>query len=1110
MRDTLDNPVRLKALAEQELMDTETEDSFDRLTRLSQRLLKTPTTFISLVDDHRQFFKSSVGLPKDIAEKRETPLTHSICKHVVQSGEPLFIPDTRIDHLFKDTPAVREIGVVSYLGFPLKSPEGHTFGAFCAIDTKPRNWSTADIEIMRELAELTISEISLRQSRKKEREASRRLSKIASQVRGIICQYRRSADGTLSFPYVSEGIRELYGVTPEEAMADASRVFSVIHPDDLPEVRRASQESARTLSPWHSQYRVRHPDGRELWVEGNSVPEREPDGSILWHGFLADITHVKRLTEQLKMIGDNIPGTAVFQWAQSPDGTLRFHYVSASIQALTGLAPKQVMDDGESFFRRLHPVDRESLVGALSLAASRNEPLIQDVRMSREAGQNRWIKVRATPRPKPGGGSFWEGSLTDITARKEDLNQLYRTHRALSVLSRSNETLMRAASEDELLREICEGIVSESSYVFAWVGSALDDEAKTIKPVSHAGAEQGYLATLHLSWDDSETGRGPAGTAIRSKRPVICRDAQTDPNYSLWRKEATARGFRSSIGIPLVIDGKAQGILSIYADLPDAFDAEEEQLLVRLANNLAYGLRALRSERERNEAQHSLRQTADRLALALRVSGLGLWRRNLTSGTWSMEPRALQILGLDPSVHSPSDADILERVCAEDREQVKRSWLAAQPERGPSSLRFRITHPDGQLRHLELHSQSDDPGSLPRWSLGVLNDVTDIVTTTSEAVKLRGQLAQSQKMETLGTLAAGVAHDFNNLLTGINGLMELASVSIPEKHEAANLLKEAHAGATNARVLVKKILDFARRKDGEPRVPTDINSVATDLSPLLCAALPKNASLSTRLDPSPLIVTADPSQIQQLVINLCMNAGKSLKSDVGTITLSTRRKGEHAELSIEDTGCGMDKATLSRIFEPFFTTRGADQGTGLGLSIVKEVVQSHQGTITVESSLGKGTVFHVLLPLAAHGSPLADAQTSQGAHRPPIMLVDGDLAFLDLLAGTLETNGFQAAKFSDTAGAIEALRKEPAAYAALVTDLSVPEFGGYDVVREARTLSPTLPVILMTSKAMAAGELRRRNIHSIVKPFDMASITALLTEIHSANAAPGEVSKNRA
>ena len=1100
MRDTLDNPLRLAALADLDLLDTAGEEAFDRLTRLAQRLLKTPVTLISLVDDRRQFFKSFTGLKGPVAETRQTPLSHSFCQHVVTSGEPLIVSDARIDPTVQANLAIRDLGVISYLGFPLKSVDGYTLGSFCAIDNQPRTWTTAEMDLMRELTELVISQIALRQAQRREHRDLDKLTKIASQVPGVIYQYRLRPDGTSAFPYASEGIREIYAVTPEEVARDASPVFRVLHPDDMPEVVRTIQESAQTLRPWHCQYRVRHPDGRELWLQGDSVPEREADGSILWHGFITDITRVKRLTEQLRVIGDNIPGTTVFQWEQGSDGVVRILYTSAGISALTGLSAAQVASDAETLFSRFEPEDRACLTATLARSLVHMEAALLEARFTRIDGARRWLKLRATPRRRPGGGALWDGSLTDITARKEDLHQLYRTHRALAILSRCNETLVRARTEEDLLQQVCDSIVAESGYRFAWVGYLLDDDTKSIEPVSVAGVEEGYLKSIKLSWDDSEAGQGPAGTAIRTGHAVICRDSATDPHYRLWRKEAADRGYRSSIGIPLMTEGKAYGLLSIYADISNAFDADEEALLVKLADNLAYGIKAIRAENERQSVQRALRETAERLALSLKVSNLGLWRRNLTSGGWSWEPRALQILGLDPLGTAPAEDDVLARVHPDDRETVTRSWLSGPLDRPAFSLRFRVTHADGQIRHVELHAQVDDPSARPRWGIGVLGDVTDIVRTTSEAVRLRGQLIQSQKMEALGKLAAGVAHDFNNLLTGINGLVELASFSIPDSHEAANLLKEAHAGAMNARVLVRKILDFTRRKDSDARHPTELNALVSDLTPLINAALPRNASLVTRLDPAKLTVTADPSQIQQLIINLCINGANALKGEAGYVSVSTRRSGTHVELSVADTGCGMDPETLSRIFEPFFTTRGDGQGTGLGLSIVNDIVSAHGGTIAVESTVGKGTVFRILLPSEEATGPTDGVRDLPLSRRQRILVIDDDPILLEVLHLTLKRKGFQPEPFLQSAAALDAVRLEPHSYAALITDQSLPEIGGYEVVREVRKLSPNLPVIVMSGSPINTEELSQRNIHSVGKPFDMDAMAALLCEIAPAGA----------
>ncbi len=197
----------------------------------------------------------------------------------------------------------------------------------------------------------------------------------------------------------------------------------------------------------------------------------------------------------------------------------------------------------------------------------------------------------------------------DITERQQVLHALQRSNRALRVLSACNRLMVAAKTEEELLSEICRILITTGGYRLVWIGFAEEDERKSIRAVAEAGFEEGYLDSVNISWANNELGRGPTGTAIRTGRPSICRHIFTDPQFAPWREAARQRGYASSIAIPFGYEGKILGALNIYAELPDAFDTEEVELLKELADDLAFGLLVLRSKEERHQIQHQLQQS---------------------------------------------------------------------------------------------------------------------------------------------------------------------------------------------------------------------------------------------------------------------------------------------------------------------------------------------------------------------------------------------------------------------------------------------------------------------------------------------------------------------
>ncbi len=207
---------------------------------------------------------------------------------------------------------------------------------------------------------------------------------------------------------------------------------------------------------------------------------------------------------------------------------------------------------------------------------------------------HRWYYVVNTPIHYPDGRVYKMAMIQDITARKEAEEKLYRTTRALKVLTECSRTLVRTRNEAGFIQDLCRIIVETGGYRLAWVGFAETDKKKSVRPVGYAGFEKGYLETLKITWADTKRGRGPTGTAIRTGRPCICQNMLTDPKFAPWSAQARKRGYASSIALPLKAEGGIFGALNIYAQEPKAFDAEEVELLQQLADDLAFGLSVLR------------------------------------------------------------------------------------------------------------------------------------------------------------------------------------------------------------------------------------------------------------------------------------------------------------------------------------------------------------------------------------------------------------------------------------------------------------------------------------------------------------------------------------
>jgi signal transduction histidine kinase/CheY-like chemotaxis protein len=550
-----------------------------------------------------------------------------------------------------------------------------------------------------------------------------------------------------------------------------------------------------------------------------------------------------------------------------------------------------------------------------------------------------------------------------------------RHQRAFKALSEFSVALVRAPDEQALLDAVCRIFVDVCGYRLCWVGYAVNDERKTVRPVAHAGHEDGYLELTDAVWAETERGRGPSGTAIRTRRPVVVQDILTDPDFAPWRGEALKRGYASAVALPLFADGETLGILRIYATTPAAFDADEMKLLMQLADDLAFGIAALRARLERN--------------------------------------------------------------------------------------------------------------------------------------RMTSQLMLADRMVSVGTLAAGVAHEINNPLAYLIAALDFLDKELkglgPQQvggawHELDEALAEAREGAQRVRHVVRDLKTFSRA-DEERQSRVDLTAVVESAINMAFNEIKYRARLVKDYGKTPPVL-ANEGRLGQVFLNLLINAAQAIPEgqvDENKIRVVTRTDDQgRAVIEVRDSGSGIPPGAVERIFDPFFTTKPIGVGTGLGLSICHSIVSSLGGAIEVETQVGTGTTFRVILPPApAEAGEEAAPPRGPEQHGPRgrVLVVDDEPAIGASIRRLLGAEQEVVALTSAEEARDLVARGER--FDVILCDLMMPRMTGMDLHAELTTLArdQAARMVLLTGGAFTAAAkafLDAVPNLRLEKPFDPANLRAIV------------------
>lgn len=571
-----------------------------------------------------------------------------------------------------------------------------------------------------------------------------------------------------------------------------------------------------------------------------------------------------------------------------------------------------------------------------------------------------------------------------------------------------------------------------------------------------------------------------------------------EPDLFLKKMQAVLAGERVSIdGAGAAADDPRQ-VLEVYSRTLIR-KLEEKSLQLETSNN------ALRREiEERKHTEETLRESEERFRQLAENIDEVFW---VTSADKSemlyVSPAYERIWGRPGEELYRSPSGWSDSVHPDDVEEIKRAVRDDQA-RGDYNIRYRIIRPDGEIRWIH------DRAFPVRGESGEVYRVVGIAEDITERLRIEAQLLRSQRMESLGTLAGGIAHDLNNALTPI--LLSIALLRETDQDpERLAILDRVAQSAQQGADMVRQVLSFARGVEGR-RIALSLSQVVRDVQKIVNDTFRKNIQVTTSIPEALPGVLGDPTQLHQVLLNLCVNARDAMP-DGGTLSITLTREtvdggrdlgvdltGTYVVLRVVDSGSGMPQHVIDRIFEPFFTTKPLGMGTGLGLSTSLAIVRSHGGFMRVSSSPKSGSEFAVYLPVYTEVSPVATVPQSlpqRRGHGELILVVEDDPQIRNVIARALETFGYRFLLASQGAEGTDLFVQHGNDIALLLVDMMMPIVDGPTMIRAVRDRSPSVPIVAMSG--LLDGDAQRsleglQVSHQLAKPFTTEALLKTIAD----------------
>ena len=898
---------------------------------------------------------------------------------------------------------------------------------------------------------------------------TRRLSQASHRLRDVTLASIGDAvittDGTGNTTFLNSEAEKLTGWTNQQAVGrPLSDVLNVLNqetraPAEDP-VRKVLSLGAATRLTNHALLVSR--SGREIPISERASPLRHPDGRIegvvlvfrdVSESRKAEVELQKRLElqEQIARIVNTAPAV-IYSFRQRPDGTTCFPFASPAIEEILGVSAEDLTQDGNAAFAHVHPDDLAQVSASTEESARKLKVWQCEFRVLSAVRGEIWMEGRSVPQREADGGTLWYGFFNDITERKQSETAIQRS-----------EQKFRSYVENAPL----------AVFVADPEGRIVEYNLAAVELFGYRPAEFTNLRVLdlHPPRDQELVLRALAG---------LRHGGRVEGEYRCVRQ-----------------NGQELWVL-LRAVLLDG----------------GYSLGFCQDITKRKGAELELRESQQRLQLAMDAGRLGVWSHDFTTDELVWDERCREIFGVAPA-DPISFQRFVDSIDPAGRNEVMQSL---EPETlrkaGKLAVEYRIKLPDGSDRWVMARGRSTlgPSGDLLRVD-GLVLDISEQRQAEAKVRQLEEQFRQAQKMEAVGRLAGGVAHDFNNLLMVIQGYTEMLHDEMPDTGHGKKYSQEVLKATFRAAGLTRQLLAFSRKQVLCP-VVLNLNRVVQETSKMMARLLGEDIVFTLDLAPSLWAVEADEDQMGQVLMNLAVNARDAMPQG-GTLTITTKNvcvehhgtdgrswvaAGDYVGLTVCDTGIGMDHEVQEHLFEPFFTTKEAGKGTGLGLATVYGIVRQSNGYVWADSQPGHGACFTIYLPATRKAvlERLSGATQQNPRGTETLLLVEDETSLHETLLEFLGGLGYTvlAAKSPQEALAVSGQYRH--AIDLLITDVVMPGMYGTDLSQELQRLRPGIRTIFMSGyidDAMVRSTMMKSGSAFLQKPFTLHILAQKVREV---------------